>query len=59
AGVAFDPFYNTARDAIDNVDRKALSVMGQALAFTLGAYAQSVDGVNGVPPRDQRHRSTP
>jgi hypothetical protein len=59
AGVAFDPNYHTPRDTIDNIDRKALSVMGQALAFAVGAYAQSVDGVNGVPPRDQRHRRTP
>jgi hypothetical protein len=59
AGVAFDPNYNTARDNIDSLDRKALSVMAQALASAVGTYAQSVDGVNGVPPRDQRHRSTP
>ncbi len=59
AGVAFDPNYHTPRDTIDNIDRKALSVMGQALAFAVGTYAQSVDGVNGVPPRDQRHRNTP
>jgi Peptidase family M28/PA domain len=59
AGAPFDPNYHTARDNIDNIDRKALSVMGQALAFAVGTYAQSVDGVNGVPPRDQRHRNTP
>ena len=59
AGVAFDPNYHTPRDTIDNIDRKALSVMGQALAFAVGTYAQSADGVNGVPPRDQRHRHTP
>ena len=59
AGVAFDPNWRTARDNIDNLDRNALLVMGQALAFTVGTYAQSVDGVNGVPPRDQRHRSMP
>jgi hypothetical protein len=59
AGVAFDPNWRTARDNIDNLDRNALSVMGQALAFTVSTYAQSVDGVNGVPPRDQRHRSMP
>jgi Zn-dependent M28 family amino/carboxypeptidase len=59
ANVAFDPNYNTARDALAALDRKALSVMGQALAFALGTYAQSVDGVNGVPPRDQRHRTAP
>ena len=59
AGVAFDPNYHTARDNIDDLDRDALSVMGPALAFAVGSYAQSVDGVNGVPPRDQRHRSMP
>jgi hypothetical protein len=59
AGIAFDPNYHTARDNIDNIDRKALSVMAQALAFALGTYAESVDGVNGVPPRDQRHRRMP
>jgi Zn-dependent M28 family amino/carboxypeptidase len=59
AGVAFDPNYHTPRDNLDNIDRKALSVMGQALAFAIGTYAQAVDGVNGVPPRDQRHRNTP
>jgi hypothetical protein len=59
AGVAFDPDWRTARDNIDNVDRKALSVFGQAIAFAIGSYAQSVEGVNGVPPRDQRRRSTP
>ncbi|MBP1818866.1 M28 family peptidase [Mycobacterium sp. OAE908] len=59
AGVAFDPNYHSPQDNIDNVDRKALSVMGQALAFAIGTYAQAVDGVNGVPPRDQRHRNKP
>lgn len=59
AGMPFDPNYGAARDNIDNIDRKALSVMGQAAAFAVGTYAQSVEGVNGVPPRDQRHRSAP
>lgn len=56
AGAPFDPNYHTRRDGIDNVDRRALSVMGPAVAFAVGAYAQSTDGVNGVPPRDRRHR---
>jgi hypothetical protein len=59
AGVAFDPNYHTARDTVDNIDRQALSVMGQAAAFAVVTYAQSVEGVNGVPARDQRHRSMP
>lgn len=59
AGVAFDPGYHTGRDTIDNVDRDALGIMAAAVAFAVGTYAQSTDGVNGVPPRDQRHRRTP
>jgi hypothetical protein len=59
AGVPFDPNYGTGRDNIDNIDRKALSVMGPAAAFAVGTYAQSVEGANGVPPKDQRHRSVP
>jgi Zn-dependent M28 family amino/carboxypeptidase len=59
AGAPFDPNYRTARDTVDNIDRHALSVMGSAAAFAVGTYAQTVEGVNGVPPRDQRHRSGP
>jgi Zn-dependent M28 family amino/carboxypeptidase len=59
AGVAFDPNYHTPGDTLDNIDRHALSVMGPAVAFAVGTYGQSVEGVNGVPPRDQRHRRTP
>ena len=59
AGIAFDPNYHTPRDTIDNIDREALSVMGPAVAFGVATYAQSVEGVNGVPPRDQRHRNMP
>jgi Zn-dependent M28 family amino/carboxypeptidase len=59
AGVPFDPNYHTARDTVDDIDRQALSVMGQAAALAVVTYAQSVGGVNGVPSRDQRHRGTP
>jgi Zn-dependent M28 family amino/carboxypeptidase len=59
AGVAFDPEYQTPGDIIDKVDRHALAVMGMAVGFAVGTYAQSLEGVNGVPPRDQRHRHTP
>jgi Zn-dependent M28 family amino/carboxypeptidase len=59
AGVPYDPNYRTPRDTIDNIDRDALSVMGSAAAFAVGTYAQSVEGVNGVPAPDQRHRSAP
>jgi Zn-dependent M28 family amino/carboxypeptidase len=59
AGVAFDPNYHTAQDTIGNLNRDALAVMGRAAAFAVGTYAQSIEGVNGVPSRDQRHRSAP
>lgn len=56
AGVAFDPNYHTGRDTIDNVDARALGIMGPAIAFTVGTYAASIEGPNGVPARDKRHR---
>ena len=59
AGEAFDPNYHTARDTIDNVDRHALGIMAATVAFAVGSYAQAIDGVNGVPARDQRNRRTP
>ncbi len=59
AGAPFDPAWRTPRDSIENIDPHALTVMGAATAFAVATYAQSVDGVNGVPARGQRHRSTP
>lgn len=56
AGVAFDPNHGTPRDGIENVDHRALSITGPALAFAIGTYAASIEGVNGVPSRDRRHR---
>nr|WP_090276123.1 M28 family peptidase [Mycolicibacterium komanii]CRL69276.1 putative aminopeptidase [Mycolicibacterium komanii] len=56
-GVPFDPNYRTKRDTVENVNRDALSVLGPAAAYAVADYAQSVDGVNGVPPADQRKRS--
>lgn len=56
AGIAFDPNYHTRRDTIDNIDRDALSVMGSAVAFAVATYAQSTEGVNGVPAQAQRQR---
>lgn len=56
AHAPFDPNYRTPRDTMVAVDRDALSVLGPAAAFAVGTYAQAVDGVNGVPPRDRRQR---
>ncbi|MEH3139163.1 MAG: M28 family peptidase [Mycobacterium kyogaense] len=59
AGAAFDPNYHRRGDTIDNVDRQALGVMASSAAAAVGSYAQSIEGVNGVPARDQRNRRTP
>lgn len=59
AGVPFDPDYHSPRDTIDNIDSEALAIMGPAVAFAVGTYAQSIDGVNGVPQRDARQRLPP
>jgi Zn-dependent M28 family amino/carboxypeptidase len=57
AGQPFDPNYRTAKDLIENVDPAALAAMSAAVAETVAAYAESTDGVNGVPARNQRHRA--
>ncbi|BCI51321.1 peptidase M28 [Mycolicibacterium litorale] len=59
AAAAFDPNYHTRRDTVDNVDRRALSIMAPGVAFAVGTYAQSIDGANGVPARDERDRTVP
>jgi Zn-dependent M28 family amino/carboxypeptidase len=56
AGVAFDPNYHTPSDTIDSINRDALAVMASGVASAVGTYAQSIEGPNGVPPRDERHR---
>ena len=59
AGVAFDRNYHLPGDTVDNVNRDALAVTGPGVAFVVGTYAQSIEGVNGVPSREQRRRHTP
>ena len=59
AGVAFDRNNHLRSDTVDNVNRDALAVTGPAVAFAVGTYAQSIEGPNGVPTREQRRRHTP
>jgi hypothetical protein len=56
-GVWFDPKYQSAHDTVGNINREALAVMGSGVAYAVGDYAESIGGVNGVPPHDQRHRT--
>ncbi|MBO0681429.1 M20/M25/M40 family metallo-hydrolase [Mycolicibacterium sp. S2-37] len=55
-GAPFDPNHHTARDNITNVDRHALEIMAPSVAYAVASYAQSIEGPNGVPPRDRRNR---
>jgi Zn-dependent M28 family amino/carboxypeptidase len=57
AGAPFDPNYQGPRDTVEAVNREALGVMGSGVAFAVGTYAESIGGVNGVPPHDKRHRA--
>lgn len=57
AGAPFDPNFQGPRDTVDAVNREALAIMGSGVAFAVGTYAESIGGVNGVPPHDKRHRT--
>lgn len=57
AGAAFDPNYRGPGDTVAAINADALAVMGSGVAFAVGSYAQSIDGVNGVAPHDKRHRT--
>lgn len=57
ADASFDPNYHSARDTVDNINRNALAITGSGVAFAVGNYAQSIDGVNGVASHDLRNRT--
>ncbi len=56
-GVPFDPNFRTPRDTLAALNRDALAVMGSGVAFAVGTYATSIEGVNGVPAPELRHRT--
>ena len=56
-GVPFDPNYRTPRDTLAALNRDALEVIGAGVAFAVGTYATSIEGVNGVPAFELRHRA--
>lgn len=56
ADEAFDPNYHGPNDTLENVNRDALAINGGGVAFSVGRYAQSIDGRNGVPIREDRTR---
>ena len=56
-GAPFDPNYRTPRDTVAALNRESLGVLGAGVAFAVGTYAASIEGVNGVPAFPLRHRA--
>ncbi len=54
AGISYDPCYHIACDNLGNVNRNAFDRNSDAVAWSVGVYATSTEGVNGVPPRSAR-----
>jgi Zn-dependent M28 family amino/carboxypeptidase len=52
AGEQFDPCYHEACDTIQNLDRHALDVNSDLIAFAMLTFAYSTESVNGVEGRD-------
>ncbi|HLK95004.1 MAG TPA: M28 family peptidase [Nocardioidaceae bacterium] len=52
AGDWFDPCYHLACDTLENVDRRALRINSDLIAFAMLTFAYSTESVNGVPGRD-------
>lgn len=48
AGEAYDPCYHQFCDDIDNVSKRALGQMSDAIAHTVFTFAMSTKSVNGV-----------
>ncbi len=49
AGEQYDPCYHLACDTLQNVDRHALAVNSDLVAFAMLTFAYSTEPVNGVP----------
>lgn len=52
----FDPNYHKNTDTLDHVNRDALQIHGEGVAFAVGLYAQDQRGRNGLPVRSDRTR---
>ncbi|MBA0046198.1 M28 family peptidase [Mycobacteroides sp. LB1] len=52
----FDPNYHQAGDTLANVNKDALKINAGGVAYTVGLYAQSLEGRNGVPVYGDRTR---
>ncbi|WP_163747008.1 M28 family metallopeptidase [Mycolicibacterium helvum] len=56
ADAPFDPNYHKSTDTLEHIDKTALGILGGGVAFSVGLYAQDMDGRNGIPLRDDRTR---
>ncbi|MCW1249665.1 M20/M25/M40 family metallo-hydrolase [Acaricomes phytoseiuli] len=54
AGQPADPNYHSAGDTLNNINRRAIDVNSDAMAWVIASYALDTSSVNGVPPREQR-----
>lgn len=56
ADAPFDPNYHKSTDTLQHIDKTALGILGGGVAYSVGLYAQDMDGRNGIPLRDDRTR---
>ena len=56
ANAPFDPNYHKPTDTLDHVDRTAMAINGDGVAWAVGVYAQDIGGRNGLPAREDRTR---
>ncbi|WP_217154806.1 M28 family metallopeptidase [[Mycobacterium] fortunisiensis] len=52
----FDPNYHKNTDTLEHVNRDALQIHGEGVAYAVGLYAQDRRGRNGLPVRSDRTR---
>ncbi len=58
ANAPFDPNYHKPTDTLEHVDRTAMGINGDGVAWAVGVYAQDLGGRNGMPAREDRTRHT-
>jgi Zn-dependent M28 family amino/carboxypeptidase len=56
ADAPFDPNYHKPSDTLQHIDRNALGVNGDGVAYAVALYSQDIGGRNGVPIRGDRIR---
>ena len=56
ADAPFDPNYHKPSDTLQHIDRNALGINGDGVAYVVALYSQDMGGRNGVPVRNDRVR---